>query len=124
METIFSVIGIKYTLGYEVERRVPKKYLEGFVSLYMIPIHGFGILLAYEPILKIVEYYPLVARFLIWGILFCIAEFIVGFLFEKFFGFFHGIGTKNQNIRFLANRIAYGHIYQYGGYMEYYWSLL
>ncbi|MEK6624004.1 MAG: hypothetical protein AABY86_03490, partial [Bdellovibrionota bacterium] len=42
MEIIFAVKGIELCVGVPIPRRVPGKYLEGFVSLYMIPIHGFG----------------------------------------------------------------------------------
>jgi hypothetical protein len=48
-EIISSVFLIEFALGAKVHRRVPGKYLEGFVSLYMIPIHDFGVLFAFEP---------------------------------------------------------------------------
>ena len=44
LEIIFSVTGIEHTLGYKLKKQTPHRYLEGFVSLYMIPIHGFGVL--------------------------------------------------------------------------------
>ena len=44
LETIFAVDGIERVAATKIERRVPKKYLEGFVSLYMIPLHGLGML--------------------------------------------------------------------------------
>ncbi len=43
LETLFAVDGIDRALGFRLERRVPKKYLEGFVSVYMIPLHGLGL---------------------------------------------------------------------------------
>ena len=49
LELIFSVLGIELALGIKIDRRCPKKYLEGFVSLYMIPVHGLGVLLLFEP---------------------------------------------------------------------------
>ena len=50
LEMLFAVTGIERALGCPVHRRVPKKYLEGFVSLYMIPLHGLGILFGLEPV--------------------------------------------------------------------------
>ncbi len=87
-EVIFAVIGLKYTLGVEVERRVSKKYLEGFVSLYMIPIHGFGILFIFEPLSLLIANFYLPLRFIIWGLSFVIFEFIIGMLFDFFFKFY------------------------------------
>ena len=48
LETIFAVDGIERVAATKIERRVPKKYLEGFVSLYMIPLHGLGMLFLFE----------------------------------------------------------------------------
>ena len=48
MEIIFSVTGIERTLGYKLKKQTPHKYLEGFVSLYMIPIHGLGMYFGFK----------------------------------------------------------------------------
>lgn len=88
LEMIFSVLGIEFALGTEVKRRVPKKYLEGFVSLYMIPIHGLGVLFLFEPVYLAISGWHIILRYLIWGCSFVLAEAISGFVLDKICGFY------------------------------------
>ena len=88
MEMVFSVLGIDKALGYRVERRVPRRYLEGFVSLYMIPLHGLGVLLFFEPAHDFVREWFIGARFCLWAVSFTVAEIAWGLLLEKTAGFF------------------------------------
>ena len=88
LEMIFSVLGIEFTLGVKINRRVPKKYLEGFVSLFMIPIHGFGVLFLFEPVYLAITGWHIVLRYLVWGCSFVFAEAASGFVLDKIFGFY------------------------------------
>ncbi len=87
-EIISSVFLIEFALGAKVHRRVPGKYLEGFVSLYMIPIHGFGVLFAFEPMVFLIAGLHWALRWAIWGILFVFTEALMGFLMDKVLGFY------------------------------------
>lgn len=88
LEIIFSVDGIERALGCRIRRRVPKKYLEGFVSLYMIPLHGLGLLFLYEPVCAFIEDWFILFRFCIWAFLFTFMEVFWGVLCEKVLGFY------------------------------------
>ena len=87
MEIVFAVTGIERMLGYRLERRVPRKYLEGWVSLWMAPLHGLGVLLCVEPIHDVVHAWPLPARYLVWCAVFTTGEIAYGFLCDKLLGF-------------------------------------
>jgi len=87
-EIIFSVVGLKYTLGYELKRRVSKKYLEGFVSLYMIPVYGLFLLFIFEPISLEISDWNFLFKFIFWGVSFVALEFVVGCLFDMVFKFY------------------------------------
>jgi uncharacterized membrane protein len=88
LEIIFSVAGIELAVGAKIERRVPKKYLEGFVSLFMIPIHGLGVLFCFEPLYFLIANLHWGIRYCIWGIAFVAVEAIAGFILDKLFGFY------------------------------------
>jgi len=88
LETIFAAGGIDRVLGFPVKRRVPKKYLEGFVSLYMIPLHGFGLLLLFEPLTAAASAWPWPARFASYAVAITFAEVAWGWLQDKVLGFY------------------------------------
>lgn len=88
METVFAVDGIERALGCPVPRRVPKKYLEGFVSLYMIPLHGFGLLFLFEPVHALIGAWPWPLRFVVWAVMFSVAETAWGWLLDRVVGFY------------------------------------
>lgn len=87
-ETLFAIDGIDRVLGYHVERRVPRKYLEGFVSIYMIPLHGLGVLLLFEPGAALIADLHLGLRFLIYALGITAMEAAWGFFLDKTFGFY------------------------------------
>lgn len=88
IEICGAAMGIDYLLGFSVKRRVPKKYLEGFVSLYMAPLHGFGMLFAFEPVHDFLREYWWGIRYLAWAVLFAAAEAFWGFVLDKTLGFY------------------------------------
>ena len=83
LEVIFSVVGINLVLGYKVKTRVPKRYLEGYVSLFMIPIHGLGILFIFENVYAFAGGWFIVLRYLLWCVLFTVAEVLGGLFYNK-----------------------------------------
>lgn len=87
-EIVFSVVGLDFALGTKVSRRIPRKYLEGFVSLYMIPIHGIGILFIFEPLYFAIAGWHWMLRFLVWAASFVFAEAAFGFIMDKTLGFY------------------------------------
>jgi hypothetical protein len=89
METLFSVDGIERCVGATIPRRVPRKYLEGFVSLYMIPLHGLGILFLLEPMIGLCAAWswPWPVRFGVYAAGLTVAEVGWGFLLDKVLGF-------------------------------------
>ena len=88
LEVVFSACLLNVVMGKKIKRRAPMKYLEGFVSLFMIPIHGFGMLFVFEPAYRLIAGIPWIARYLIWGALFGFAEALAGFLMDKILGFY------------------------------------
>lgn len=88
MEMLFSVDGIERTLGCPVPRRVPKKYLEGFVSLYMIPLHGLGVLFCLEPLQTLVAPTPWPVRYLVYAAAITFCEVAYGWFLDKTLGFY------------------------------------
>ncbi|MBF0106595.1 MAG: hypothetical protein HQM16_14875 [Deltaproteobacteria bacterium] len=88
MEMIFSVHQIDTVLGFKLNRRVPKKYLEGFVSLTMIPLHGFGLLFGFEYIHTHVHDWFILYRFCVWAVGFTCMEILWGVACEKVLGFY------------------------------------
>lgn len=88
METVFSIYPIELILGTKVKRRVPFKYLEGFVSAYMIPLHGLGLLFLFEPgSAAISSLHPLV-RYGIYAVGITTMEVAWGWLCDKALGFY------------------------------------
>ena len=88
LEMVFSVLGIERALGYRLKRRVPRKYLEGFVSLYMIPLHGLGLLFLFEPVREAILGWHVVFRFLTYAVLISFAEVAWGWFLLKVRGFY------------------------------------
>ena len=88
MEIIFSVTGIELALGKKLQKQTPHKYLEGFVSLYMIPIHGLGVTFLYVPMFEYIADYHIIVRYLIWCVSFTGCEIIGGFIYHKLIGFY------------------------------------
>ena len=88
METVFAVDGIDRALGYPVHRRVPKKYLEGFVSLYMVPLHGFGLLLLFEPASRWIAHWPFYLRYVVYAVMITLSEVAWGWILDKTVGFY------------------------------------
>lgn len=88
LEMVFSVIGIERSLGYRLKRRVPRKYLEGFVSLYMIPLHGAGVLFLFEPVRAAISGWFIGLRFLAYAFLISFMEVAWGWFLVKVVGFY------------------------------------
>ena len=88
METLFAVDGIERCLGCKVHRRVPKKYLEGFVSLYMIPLHGLGLLFGFEFLHGVIRGAAWPLRYLAYCVLITTCEAAWGFFLDKTVGFY------------------------------------
>ena len=88
LEILFSVGAIDFVLGYRVPRRVPTKYLEGFVSLYMVPLHGLGMLFLLEPVTIAVASWPVPLRFLVYAVGITTTEVAWGWTLDKVLGFY------------------------------------
>jgi len=88
MEVFYAVTGIERAVSRPIPTRVPRKYLEGFVSLYMIPIHGFGMLFGFEGIFNLIRNWHIAFRFLAWALLFTLVEALAGFIYDKLLGFY------------------------------------
>jgi len=88
LETLFAVTGIERALGCPVPRRVPKRYYEGFVSLYMVPLHGLGLLFAFEPAQVAISNWSLSLRFTIYAVSLTLFEVAWGFFLDKTLGFY------------------------------------
>ncbi len=87
LETVFSVTGIEWVSGLHIQRITPRKYLEGFVSLYMIPVHGFG-MLTFEYIFFFIQHWPIFFRYVVWCLLITFAEALSGFIYDRVLGFY------------------------------------
>lgn len=88
IEVLGAVDLIERLVGCPIPRRVPKKYLEGFVSLYMAPLHGFGMLFAFEPFHDLIRDWFWGLRFVLWAVLFAFFEAGYGFFLDKVVGFY------------------------------------
>lgn len=88
MEVLFAAHGIDVVLGYKVPRRVPRKYLEGFVSLTMIPLHGLGLLFLFEPGAAAIQELHFTLRFALYAVGITATEAAYGWLCEKVLGFY------------------------------------
>ena len=103
MEIIFSVTGIELALGKKLKKQTPHKYLEGFVSLYMIPIHGFGITFLYVPMMLEIQEMNIIIRYLIWSISFTFCEIVGGVIYERVLGFYPWDYYKNSKHKIFKN---------------------
>ncbi len=88
LEVFYAVTGIERSVGAPIPRRVPKKYLEGFVSLYMIPIHGIGMLIGFEPMMQLMLDWHVLFRFVVYAVSFTVCEAIGGYVYDKLLGFY------------------------------------
>lgn len=88
LEMVFSVVGIERALGCEVRRRVPRRYLEGFVSLYMIPLHGLGVLFGFEAARDAVREWAWPLRYLVYAVGITAAEAAWGFVLDRLVGMY------------------------------------
>jgi uncharacterized membrane protein len=88
LEVVYSVVGIERSVGAPIPRRVPQKYLEGFVSLYMLPIHGIGMVLGFEPMVERICHLNVFVRFIIYAVAITGSEAIGGWVYDKLFGFY------------------------------------
>lgn len=88
LETVCAVDGIERLMGTTLKRRVPKKYLEGFVSLYMIPLHGLGMLYLFEWGRGFSGDWIWPVRYLWWAVMITLCEVAWGFLLDKVLGFY------------------------------------
>lgn len=88
LEMIFSVTGIEKSVGRPLQRRTPRRYLEGFVSLYMIPLHGFGMLFGFELARDLTREWFFGFRFLTWCIGISAMEAAWGWFLDKTLGFY------------------------------------
>lgn len=88
LEVLFSMHGIDLMLGYKVKRRVPFKYLEGFTSAYMIPLHGLGLLFGFEFLHAAIHDWFIGLRFVIWAGLITSCEVAWGVFLNKTLGFY------------------------------------
>ncbi len=88
MEVLFAVQGIDVVLGFRVKRRVPRKYLEGFVSLTMVPLHGFGLLFLFEPGAAAIANWHFGLRFAAYAVGITAMEAAYGWLCHKVIGFY------------------------------------
>ena len=88
LEVVCSVKAIENALGCPVHRRVPRSYLEGFVSLYMIPLHGFGVLFLFEPVHDAIREWVWPARFAVYAIAITAMEALWGFFLDKTVGLY------------------------------------
>jgi hypothetical protein len=82
------VDGIERVLGCPIHRRVPKKYLEGFVSLYMIPLHGLGVLFLFEPSSALIRHWAWPLRFLVYSVMITAAEAAWGWILDRTIGLY------------------------------------
>ena len=103
LEVIFSVVGINLVLGYKVKTRVPKRYLEGYVSLFMIPIHGLGILFIFENVYAFAGGWFIVLRYLLWCVLFTVAEVLGGLFYNKILGYYPWDYYKESKYKVFKN---------------------
>ena len=103
LEVIFSVTGIELALGKKLKKQTPHKYLEGFVSLYMIPIHGFGMTLGFVPMYHYIQDVNIFIRYIIWSLAFTLCEIIGGVIYTKVLGFYPWDYYKESRFKIFSN---------------------
>lgn len=103
LEMVFSATLLDFVMGVKVRRRVPKKYMEGFVSLYMIPLHGFGMLFGFETLFSLISGWHIILRYFIWAITFMLAEAGYGILLKRLLGFYPWDYYAESKYRIMKN---------------------
>ncbi|TNF28678.1 MAG: hypothetical protein EP319_08560 [Deltaproteobacteria bacterium] len=88
MEVTFSVFGIERVMQAEVPKRVPPKYKEGFISLYMFPLYALMLPLGFESSYALISEWHWVFRFMFWAISITAFEAIYGWFELKVLGFY------------------------------------
>lgn len=88
MEVTFSVFGIERVMQAEVPKRVPNKYKEGFISLYMFPLYALILPLGFEPSYALISEWHWVFRFIFWAVMITGFEAIYGWIELKVLGFY------------------------------------
>jgi hypothetical protein len=101
LETLFSIHGIEVCLGMKtpLHRRMPKRYLEGFVSAYMIPLHGLGMLFLFEPACQALAPLHWTLRFVVWALAITGAEVAWGWILRRTVGFYPWDYYKESRFR-------------------------
>lgn len=102
MEMIFSATALNKILGFKIESRIDKKYREGFVSLYMIPVHGLG-LFVFELTLRAIQNWFILFRYIVWCILITLAEAVFGYIYKKVSGFYVWDYYKDSKYKIFKN---------------------
>jgi len=87
-EVLGAVYPIELFLGRKVRRRVPFKYLEGFVSLWMVPLYALGIPFLFEPVRDLIAEWHVGLRFLVYAGLITGMEWLWGLCLARTLGFF------------------------------------
>jgi len=88
METLCAMDTIERLVGRPIPRRVPRKYMEGFVSVWMIPLHGLGVLFLMEPFIDLIGPLAWPIRAVMYAGFLTTAEILWGFLLDKTLGFY------------------------------------
>lgn len=88
MEVVFSVMGIEKVMAREIPRRVPPKYREGFISLYMFPLYALALPLGFENTFEVIQGWFFGFRFLFWAISITAFEALYGLFEMKVLGFY------------------------------------
>ena len=103
LEVTFSVIGIEFCLGKKLKKQTPHKYLEGFVSLYMIPIHGLGMYFGFEFQHSQIAELNIFVRYLIWCLSITSVEALSGFIMHRTIGFYPWDYYKDSKYKVFEN---------------------
>ena len=103
MEVIFSVTGIELALGKRLTKNTPHKYLEGFVSLYMIPIHGLGMTFGFIPFYSLIHDANILVRYICWSVAFTLCEILGGIIYQKVLGFYPWDYYKESRFKIFSN---------------------
>ena len=94
----------------KTKKQTPHKYLEGFVSLYMIPIHGLGIFFLYKPFFHLISNLHLSADILFGQLLLLFVKLLAVLFIKRFLVFALGTITKRaSHIRSSKMATAFGH---------------
>ncbi|MBT3584840.1 MAG: hypothetical protein HN509_08025 [Halobacteriovoraceae bacterium] len=128
LEIFFSAWGIELCLGHKLQKQTPHRYLEGFVSLYMIPVHGLGMLFGFEAVFELIASWPTLLRYLFWCLSITGVEALTGFLFHKSIGFYPWDYYKNSKFKIFKEGYSLYTLIPLWGiagiFLEFYSSLL